>query len=264
MVSTALPTSTWAACPDEHITALTIDDLHRLWSRLHQGDGEPLPTQPALLAAWLLYHQGHFEAAANAGLILGPAGHILASKAACMHATYVEPHEGQRLARLQQTAERSRTLQIQVPTLANAWYWQGYALGRYSQGVSVARSLAMGLGARIKAVLERTLELAPEHVDAHLALATFHAEVIDKVGELIAGMTYGARKDTGLALYERALALRPESLIVLHEGAHGQVLLNGEAGLAKAQRLRERAAGLQPMDAMERLYLQSTRVDLLD
>ncbi|EWS62565.1 hypothetical protein Y695_04206 [Hydrogenophaga sp. T4] len=68
----------------------------------------------------------------------------------------------------------------------------------------MAKALAKGLGGKVRQALQTTIELAPNHADAHLALANYHAEVIDKVGELIGSMTHGARKDTGLALYRKA------------------------------------------------------------
>jgi hypothetical protein len=72
----------------------------------------------------------------------------------------------------------------------NAWYWQAYALGRYSQGISVAKALAQGLGSKVKTRWNDD-QAAPKHADAHIALGAFHAEVIDKVGKLL-GRTQGA------------------------------------------------------------------------
>ena len=159
-------------------------------------------------------------------------------------------------------ASRAEAQQQQAPDLAGAWYWEAYALGRYSQGISVAKALAQGLGLRIKTALETTLRLAPHHADAHLALAAFHAEVIDKVGSLIGGMTYGARKDTGLALYQQALALNPDSPITLGEYASGLLMLEGESAAEQALSLQERCAAFEPLDAMERLYVDAARVAL--
>ena len=51
---------------------------------------------------------------------------------------------------------------------------------------------------KVKNALETTIQLAPKHADAHIALGAFHAEVIDKVGSLL-GRTQGASKDAGLA-----------------------------------------------------------------
>jgi tetratricopeptide (TPR) repeat protein len=164
-----------------------------------------------------------------------------------------------RLDRLQTAASRAQAHQAAEPHNPNAWYWQGYAIGRYSQGISVAKALARGLGSQVRGTLEKTITLAPHHADAHLALANFHAEVIHKVGELIGGMTYGARKDVGLALYQSALVLNPESAITLAEYASGLLMLEGERATEQATQLLERAAAFEPQDAMESLYLDSVR-----
>ncbi|MFX8297259.1 hypothetical protein ABTL30_19790, partial [Acinetobacter baumannii] len=92
--------------------------------------------------------------------------------------------------------ERAEAQQAEEPKNANAYYWQAYALGRYGQGISVAKALAQGLGSKVKTALETTIKLAPKHADAHIALGAFHAEVIDKVGKLL-GKTQGADTATG-------------------------------------------------------------------
>ncbi len=241
---------------------LQTGDLLAHWSRLHRGDAEPPPEDQRLIDGWLLFHNGHFEAAAELGLRLGGDGLTLANKAACIHASYVEAHESARLQRWLDAAARARQQQTTAPGNPNAWYWQAYAMGRYSQGISVTKALAQGLGGQIRQALDRTLALAPAHADAHLAMGSFHAEIIDKVGELIGGMTYGARKEVGLAHYASALALNPDSAITLAEVAQGWSLLEGEAALARSTALLERAAAFEPLDAMERLYVESARMAL--
>lgn len=250
--------------PFPHLGAYTFDAarLRTHWARLHRGDAEPLPSNPDVLQAWVLFHNGAFQQAAAAGLALGEAGATVANKATCVYATYLEPREDVRLSLLKTAASRAETQQQQAPEQASAWYGQAYALGRYCQGISVARALTQGLGARVKTALETTLRLVPHHADAHLALANFHAEVIDKVGSLIGGMTYGASKDIGLALYQQAVALNPESPITLGEYANGLLMLEGNSAEALALSLQERVSAFEPMDALERLYVDATRLAL--
>jgi len=254
--------TSWTPCP--HTGAFHFDaaSLRSQWRRLHQGDAEPLPADSALLDGWVLFHNGAFEQAAQVGEQLGNDGLTLANKAACIHASYVEPTEKLRLDRLQAAAMRARAHQVAAPHNPNAWYWQAYAVGRYSQGINVAKALALGLGTQVRGALEKTIALAPHHADAHLALANFHAEVIHKVGELIGGMTYGARKDVGLALYQSAMVLNPDSAITLAEYANGLLMLEGEPAASEATQLLERAAAFEPLDAMERLYVESARMAL--
>ena len=234
------------------------------WSQLHAGDQEPLPQDERLLAAWALYHSGAFQEAAEAGLAIGPAGLAVANKATCIYANYLEPKERARLSLFLTVAERAAAQAAVLPEDASAHYWQAYSLGRYSQGISVAKALTQGVGERVKAALERAIQLRPLHAEAHICLGTFHAEVIDKVGSLIGGMTYGAKKETGLRLFQEALKLNIKSAIGMIEYANAMVMLEGDKLMDEATKLYQQAAAAVPMDAMERLDVEMARVELQD
>lgn len=195
----------WTAFPFEGEFNFDASSVKRKWKRLHAGDLEPLPEEPKLLDAWAMFHNGEFHKACIAGLKLGLAGVNVANKATCMYATYLEKHEERRLELLLEAANRAEHQISQEPGNFNAYYWHAYALGRYSQCISVAKSLAQGIGNKIKTDLETVLKNQPTHPDAHIALGTFHAEVIDKVGTLIGAMAYGAHRDTGMNLFSQAL-----------------------------------------------------------
>ena len=254
----------WNPFPHPGAYAFDTASLTQNWARLHQGDCEPLPTDAAVLKAWVLFHNGEFQKAAEAGLKAGGGGITVANKATCIYATYLENKEKSKLDLLLAVAQRAEAQQAADPKNPNAWYAQAYALGRYGQSISVAKALAQGLGSKVKTALEQTLQLAPRHADAHIALAAFHAEVIDKVGSLIGSMTYGARKDTGLALFRQALKLNPGSAIAMTEYANGLVMLEGDKRTKEATRLYEQAAACKPLDAMERLDVDMARAELQD
>jgi tetratricopeptide (TPR) repeat protein len=126
----------------------------------------------------------------------------------------------------------------------------------------VAKALALGVGGKVKTALEKTIALQPHHADAHVALGAFHAEVIDKVGALIANMTYGAKKETSLNLFEKALSLTPQSTIARIEYANALVILEGEKRMAEATRYYELAAGTRALDAAERLDVEMAVTEL--
>jgi tetratricopeptide (TPR) repeat protein len=254
----------WAMFPHTGEFKYTATTLKKAWPRLHAGDREPLPRSADVLTAWVLFHNGDFQRAAEAGLQAGGAGLTAANKATCIYANYLEPKEKTRLELFMEVAQRAEAQAQAHPENANAWYFQAYALGRYSQGISVAKALAEGLGTKVRKALEKTIQLCPEHADAHIALAAFHAEVIDKVGALIGGMTYGARKDTGLKLYRAALALNPTSAIAMMEYANGLVMLEGDKRMQEASGLYEQAAACQPLDATERLDVEMAKAELQD
>ena len=160
-----------------------------------------------------------------------------------------------------EAAERAEAQQKAEPKNANAWYWQAYAIGRYGQGISVAKALAQGLGSKVKTALETAIQLEPRHADAHIALGAFHAEVIDKVGKLL-GRTQGADAATGLKMFKQALKLNPTSAIAMVEYANGLIMLEGDKKMAEAEKLYADAAACEPMDAMERLDVEMAKAEL--
>ncbi len=243
---------------------ITATNLRRRWAKLHAGDLEAWPGNPKVVAAWVLFHRGEFEKAAQAGLKLGLAGATVANKATCIYANYLEPSEKVRRDLFLQVAQRSAEMAAQEPENANAFYWQAYALARYSQGISVAKALAQGLGGKVKTALETAIALQPGHADAHVALGAFHAEVIDKVGTLIGNMTYGAKKSTSLALFAQALSLIPQSQWALMEYANALVILEGDARMDEATALYERATQITAKDAAERLDVEMAKAELED
>lgn len=232
------------------------------WTRLHAGDAEPLPQNGEVLEAWALFHSGEFQSAVEMGLALGGAGLTVANKSACIYATYLEKTEKARLDLYMEVARRAEAQTKEDPRNINAHYWQAYALGRYSQGISVAKALAQGIGSKVKVSLEQVIKLQPRHADAHMALGAFHATVIDKVGSLIGGMTYGAKKDIGLNLLQEALRLNFESAIGMIEYANAMLMLDGDKMMAEATRLYQKAARAEPLDAMERLDVDMARDEL--
>jgi tetratricopeptide (TPR) repeat protein len=252
----------WCVYPHSGEFAYDAASLRGVWARLHAGDAEPLPQDGAVLDAWVLFHNGEWQRAAQAGLKAGERGITVANKATAIYANYLEKKEKVKLELLMEIAERAKAEAARDSGNWNAWYWQAYALGRYSQSISVAKALAQGLGNRVKEALEKTIQLQPRHADAHVALGAFHAEVIDKVGTLIGGMTYGAKKETGLAMFRKALEIHPASPIAMIEFANGLLMLEGDKKLKEATRLYEQAAATQPMDATERLDVALAKVEL--
>jgi tetratricopeptide (TPR) repeat protein len=254
----------WTAFPyDNSAFQYSPATLKKQWARLHTGDTEPWPKDAAVVAAWIHFHAGEFQQAYEAGLAAGAAGASVANKAQAIYANYLEKKEKAKLEMFLEVAERAAAQQAEEPKNPNAYYWQAYAIGRYGQGISVAKALAQGLGSKVKHALETTLELSPKHADAHIALGAFHAEVIDKVGKLL-GRTQGADSASGLKMFEQALKLNPSSAIAMIERANGLVMLEGDKRMKEAEALYAQAAACEPLDAMECLDVEMAREELED
>ena len=238
------------------------DALKKNWDRLHRGDCEPYPKDAGAQQAWRLYHEGKFAEALAAGLDAGGAGITAANKAQAIYANSVETQDAAKLALFEEAMRRAQAQAKSEPKNANAHYLYAYAAGRYSQRISVAKALAQGYGGRIRAALEAALKLEPKHADAHIAMGAYHAEIIDKVGGLVGGLTYGAKKEAGEEHFRKALKLAPDSPIAHIEMANGLVLMNGRKAIEEAGRLYAKAAQLEPRDAMEKLDVEIARAEL--
>jgi tetratricopeptide (TPR) repeat protein len=215
-----------------------------------------------LAEAWRAYHRGDFEAAWRDGQELGVLGASVAGKAAGVYATYLEDSPARAQALLEQAVALTARAAAAAPDVANAHYFHAFVLGRLSQRLSILKALAAGHATRVRDSLERVLELEPRHADAHIALGLFHAEVVGKVGALAARLTYRASAAEAVKHFKEAVRLCPDSAIAHMEYANGLLALEGGAREAEARRLYERAAALEPRDAMERLDAEQARAEL--
>jgi tetratricopeptide (TPR) repeat protein len=253
----------WATFPfPDPAYTYTAASLKKAWPRLHAGDAEALPDTRAVIDAWLAFHAGDFEEAVEKGLAVGIDGYAAANKAACIHAVYLERGVQKRRARLLEVAERCEAQQDSDPNNPAGHYWHACALGRYAQDISIPSALAQGIAPRVRASLEKTLELEPRHADAHVALGVFHAEVIDKVGGLVGKLTYGASREAALRHFDTALQLNPRSAIARVEYANALMMLDGVGCEHRAVLLFQQAASVPPLDAMEKLDLERARKEL--
>jgi hypothetical protein len=252
----------WAPIDPAGRFNLTAAQVTALWPRLHQSDLEPLPADTDVLAAWVDFHRGDFQLAAEAGRAMGTAGATVANKAVCVYAQYVEPEEAVRQKLLWQAAQDAAHHVEVDPHNANAHFLHALALARYSQGIRVAQALAMGVGHSVQEALANALRLQPAHASAHIALGVFHADVIDKVGPLIGRMTYGVNRETSLRMLEDGVRLAPTSPIGLLEYAKALASLDGESSLEEAHHWCSQATTMQPFDAKEWLEVQRARTVL--
>jgi tetratricopeptide (TPR) repeat protein len=269
--------SKWATFPhDAKGFAYAGDALKKAWLSLHAGDNEPYPDAKRAQAlldaagksakgldaaalsaklqdAWRAFHHGDFQAAFEAGEALGPLGASVAVKALGIHATYLVDGDAEKLERFELAAKLAEAAVKALPDEANSHYRHAFALGRYSQGLSIAKALKQGIASKVRESLDNTLELAPKHAEAHTALALYHAEIINKIGAMIGGLTYGAKASEAESHIKTALKLTPDSPIAHVEHGNLLLLLHGSKKEDAAADAFEKAGKLKPKDAMEAL-----------
>lgn len=240
----------------------TPESLRAAWPVLHSGDLEAFPSHPALVQAWIAFHAGEFERAARLGLDVGVNGYAVAHKAICIYTQYLEANPRKQMATFECVAERCERQQREQPDNPSGYYWHAYALGYYSKGISVVKALAQGLGARVRHSLEVTAKLAPERPDVHVALGVYHSEIIDKVGAMIGGLTYGVKREEAYRQFETALRLNPDSAIARVEYARALMMLEGKKKTAEAVAMLEQAVRMTARDAVETLDIEAARKQL--
>ncbi|WP_374351467.1 hypothetical protein [Chitinimonas sp.] len=258
--------SKWKTFPhDASGFAYEGDALWKAWERLHAGDQEPWPEDEASQDAWRAYHRGDFQNAVALGLKAETAsGMAAANKAQSIYATYLVEDEDEKKELFEEVADRAEVALKEYPNSINAHYQHAYALGRYSQAISIAKALAQGLAGKCKASLDKTLALAPDHAEAHIALGAYHAEIIGKVGSMVGSLTYGVSKDAAEAHYQKALELISGSAIARIEYANGLLTMYGNKKVKDATALYEEAAECEAADAMERLDVEFAKSELSD
>lgn len=269
--------SGWAAFPhDAKGYAYADEALKKAWPKLHAGDCEPYPDAKraaallkaagkaapkldaealaaALQDAWRAFHHGDFKAAFDAGEKLGPIGASVAVKAIGIHATYLVDDEAEQLKRYEQAGKLAEAAIKALPDDANSHYRHAFALGRYSQGLSIAKALKLGIAGKVRASLDTALALEPKHAEAHTALALYHAEIINKIGAMIGGLTYGAKASEAEKHIKDAVKLTPASPIAHIEHGNVLLLLDENRNEDAAAAAYEKAAKCKPLDAMEAL-----------
>ncbi|MDX1625847.1 MAG: hypothetical protein R3323_04990, partial [Wenzhouxiangellaceae bacterium] len=214
-----------------------------------------------LQEAWRRFHAGEFAGAVELGLEAGPEGHVVVNKASGIHADYMEDDDDRREALYKAGIARAEQAIGEYPDDPNAHYFHAFHLGRYSQSISIAKALSQGLGGKIRKSLERTLELAPEHAEAHTALGLYHAEIIAKVGRMVGGVTYGANPDRAIEHFQRAIDLTGAPIAWIEYG-NGLYLLFGDKRVDESNEAYEKAAEKTPIDAMQALDVEYAKSSL--
>ena len=265
----------WAAFPyPDKRYDYAGDKLAKAWKTLHLGDQEPFPDEKriagllkanpklgkdaaaltaAIQDAWRAFHKGDFQHAYEQGLALKALGTPVAIKAGGIHATYLLDDAKAKTARYEELVRLAEEALLVLPNEANCHYQHAFALGRLSQALSITKALAMGLAGKVRSSLETTLKLSPRHAEAETAFGLYHAEIVGKVGGMLAKLTYGASATEAEKHFGQALKLTPNAPIAWIEYGNGLLLLHGDKREEEVAEAWDKASRLKPQDAMEAL-----------
>lgn len=265
----------WAAFPHpDKAFDYAGDKLAKAWPKLHAGDQETFPDDRhvarllkgnpslgkdaakiavTLQDAWRAFHRGDFHEAYEAGVALKAIGSSVAIKAGGIHATYLVSSDKEKVARYEALAKLAEKAIDELPGEANSHYRHAFALGRYSQCISITKALAQGIAGKVRASLDAALKLAPKHAEARTALGLYHAEIVGKVGGMLAKLTYGASAAEAEKQFKEVLKLTPDSPIAWVEYGNALMLLHGSTREDDVAEAYQKASKLKARDAMEAL-----------
>lgn len=247
----------WEQLPKDYTFDYNQAQLAENWEKLHAGDRYEYPLNyegnedilNAQANAWLHYHNGNFQKAAELGLKLAEDGAVVLAKSVAAYCDYLCEDEDTVIQLLSDSIDFCTTAADALPECASTQFSAALMMGRYSQRISITKALSQGLGGKIKAYLESALELEPNHAEAHTAMGLYHAEIIDKIGAMIGGLTYGAKKPIALEHFETSMELAANLPITSIEYANGLLLLADKD--KKSPALYQQAAECEALDAIQ-------------
>lgn len=263
-------------------------DLFDSWSDLHRGDcvvfpdadwvqqtleqtpdaapesfdGDVSALAAVIQDAWRCFHSGDFQQATELADQCGYLAHAVANKATGIYATYLEPDEAKKQALFLSAVERAEAAIEVLPDDPNSHYFHAFNLGRYSQSISIMKALSQGIGGKTQTSLQNALDLEPDHAEASTAMGMYHAEIVNKVGKMLGKMTYGASAGKAILNFDRGLELTPGSPIAHIEYGNGLYLLFEDDRIDEVSDLYVKASEMEPMDAMEKLDIESALAEL--
>ncbi len=220
--------------------------------RVNTLNSEIIITAGDLLDAWLAYHNGNFSEAVHLGRSLSGKGLPVVIRAVVAYTDYVCEDDKTTERLLNMAYEYGIETSMSAHFDYNCEFTTAVAMGRYSQSISITKALHQGLGGKIKKRLATVIEHQPDHAEAHIALALYHAEIINKVGATLGGITYGARSKSALKHCEHGLSLAATPINLIEAG-NVYILLKGKDAVAKATELYEQAAAIEPLDCVQAL-----------
>ncbi len=250
----------WHDTDPDFILTLSKSELKERWPQLHQADLAQLPSGD-LLDAWLAFHQGHFADAARMGRGLGIKGLPVLLRSVVAYTDYICENDNVSTELLNDAYLHGVNLCEDSHFDYNCEFTTALTMGRYSQSISVTKALHQGMGGKIKSRLSAVLEHQPKHAEAHMAMALYHAEIINKVGATLGGITYGAKAKLAHEHIDQALSLAPTPINLIEAG-NAYILLKEKDAVSQATELYQQAANQKPLDALQAMDIDFAQSQL--
>jgi len=250
----------WQPCPI-YTGDLDLDAgrLRQLWAQAHRGDREPYPENPSTLDAWRCYHLGDFARAVAIGREAGADGLLPAAFACATYACYLEQDESRKRNLFRNVMEWCEQAQAEGISSPNLRYIYAYAMDGFSQHMSMIETVTQGFGLRIREQVEGLLAIDNQHVEAHILLARWHAQMCTRASRLTSAVLYGASQEAAVAHYELATELLPDCPVPYTDYAAGLEMMFADRKRLQVIALITCSLGKPGFDAKQRLAQEVAR-----
>jgi hypothetical protein len=208
-----------------------------------------LATQAFADPAYDLWSQGKYEEAIKTGLAENNAGGLaVAARAAASDMTM---HTSPCMECVKRTEEIARKALAADPKGALPTIYLAAALGYKGRIIGLMASQNQKLGEQSKQALDDALAAHPKDAQLIATLGGWHFEVVRVGGSMLARWTYGATMDKGLALYDQALRLSPNDILINYQYGLGLAAYDADEYHDKIEAAWKRAVAATPQNAYE-------------
>lgn len=199
-------------------------------------------------AALNLYAAGEYAAAADIAQRESHSAESLAFAARAALAACVV--DGEDDAMLQQAERSARAALALNPDSVDARLQLAVVYGMRGRRASLAEAFARNYAPRGRRLIDEALALAPDSAEAEAVLGAWHLEIIRRSGR-VGAIAYGARVEEGIAAFERARALAPDSAAITLQYALALAELDAARHSERIDQLLGAIRELAPRDALE-------------
>lgn len=184
------------------------------------------PLALSVQQAWRFHYQGQYQQAYELGMELAPAGLFPALYAKLIHTSYLTTNnEDKEKAYL----EVNQVIEKVLPKTDNFHFLifgDAYQKARRLELMSTSSATASGLLGPTQDELRKLHNQSPENPLYSAMLAGINAGIIERVGDFIGGLTYGADEEETIELFQEAVKYQPNLAILYNEFAIAIMRLN--------------------------------------
>jgi hypothetical protein len=218
--------------------------------------GAPLDSN----ALFALYAQGHYEEAMREGAAANTApGLAIAARAALADAMMRPTPCLLCLKRGESFARRAIAADWNA---SDGHVWLAAALGYETRVIGLVRARLDNDPAQAKEHLDAALKAQSDNAYALAALGGWHVEVVKTGGDFLAGKLYGASREQGLTLFDRAIKAAPHNVAVRYQIALSLAGLDPEQYRSRIESELNAAIQAPPETTYEK-FVQSRAAELL-